>query len=226
MRYQYILLIKLVLLSLLFINCKHDMVVDLDLKIDSLNCEPGKVYFENHVLPILLNSCALSACHDKTSQKAGAIMTDYESLIKSKIIRVNNAEESKLFQSISENSKNRMPPDPYQALGKDQIEMVEKWINQGAVNNLCTACDTLNFKYNTNVSKIIADNCIACHSGSSPSAGIALQTYENVKSIADDNRLLGVINGTGYSLMPPSGKMDDCKIIVITKWVNSGANNN
>jgi len=185
-----------------------------------------QLFFENHILPILLSSCAYSGCHDKVTKKEGIILTDYSALIKSDIIKKGNAQESELFEVITDEDKDRMPPLPKAALTSNEINLIEKWINQGAKNNKCNSCDTNNVKFSTVVSQIISSNCKGCHSGSNPSKNVKLENYNDVKAIADDGRLLNVINSSVYALMPPSGKLDNCKINQITKWVNAGAPNN
>jgi hypothetical protein len=48
-----------------------------------------------------------------------------------------------------------------------------------------------------------------------------------VKVVADNGRLMGSIKQlTGYSAMPVGGKLADCEITQIQKWVNAGKLNN
>ncbi len=89
------------------------------------------------------------------------------------------------------------------------------------------ACDTTNITYAGSVQPIIDSYCKSCHSGSSPSGNLVLETYSQVKAIADDGRLVNVINATnGYPLMPQGSSLPDCSIQIFEKWVASGAPNN
>ena len=84
--------------------------------------------------------------------------------------------------------------------------------------------------YSGSVQPILASVCYGCHSGSAPAGSIKLDQYGPVRNIAvgTNSLLLGVINhGTGYDAMPKSGgKLNDCDIMKITKWIAAGALNN
>ncbi len=88
-------------------------------------------------------------------------------------------------------------------------------------------CDTINVTYNSQIKTILNANCTTCHSGGSPAAGISLDNYNDAKTQATNGNLYGVVSySTGYTGMPASGKMNDCNIALIKKWVDSGAPQN
>jgi mono/diheme cytochrome c family protein len=91
-----------------------------------------------------------------------------------------------------------------------------------------TACDTANVTFGASVTPVLSSNCVACHGGASPSAGIRLDTYAGVKLQADNGRLLGAItHGTSFSPMPKNAnKLSDCNIAKIRLWIAAGALNN
>jgi hypothetical protein len=82
--------------------------------------------------------------------------------------------------------------------------------------------------FNANVLPLLKNRCNSCHGGSSPSGGIALDTYSNVLKYVNNGSLMGSINfESGYSPMPKnSGKMSACEIRKIQSWIDSGASNN
>lgn len=81
-------------------------------------------------------------------------------------------------------------------------------------------CDTLNITYASRVYPILLTHCIGCHGGSNPSAGLDFSSYSNVAAIASDGRLIGVItHAPGFSAMPPGGKLSDCQIRIISRWI-------
>ncbi len=82
-------------------------------------------------------------------------------------------------------------------------------------------CDTINTKYGEVISVIMTDYCTSCHGGSSPSAGISLETYDDVK-----NNYTAILYTMNKGTMPKGGKLDDCTISKIQTWVNRGAQNN
>lgn len=213
-------------LIIFFSSCKHEPLVPVNPTVDTIRCDSGTVYFENQILPILLSSCSMTDCHDKVSHKEGVILTDYNSLMNSNIVKAGKSYDSKLYEVITETGNDRMPPKPRTALSFSQIEEIRKWIDQGAKNNKCNACDTTDYRYSTKISFIISNNCKGCHSGVNLPQGVRLESYNDVKAIADDGRLKKVIVGQGYLQMPPAGKLDDCKINLINKWVDAGAPNN
>jgi hypothetical protein len=109
----------------------------------------------------------------------------------------------------------------FQACYYDKADMITK------INN--SACDTINVSFAAKVQPIIINNCTnGCHTGTSASAGIPLDNYTQISSIANSNKLLGVIKHTvGFSPMPKGGgKLSDCNIALINAWINQGTKNN
>jgi len=89
------------------------------------------------------------------------------------------------------------------------------------------ACDTTNVTYSAKVQPIIDAYCVSCHSGSAPSGNLSIENYDQVKALADDGRLVNVINAAnGYPLMPEGSALSDCSIKQIEIWVAAGAPNN
>ena len=89
-------------------------------------------------------------------------------------------------------------------------------------------CDTSSVKYSTTITPILNTYCISCHSAASPSAGINLEGYNNVKNYVDNGQLWGTMNhSSGYSPMPKGAtKIDACKLSQLLAWINLGAPNN
>jgi hypothetical protein len=91
-----------------------------------------------------------------------------------------------------------------------------------------SGCDTLSVTYSQTIAPLMKSQCTSCHGGSSPSAGIGLDSYEKVKKVADNGKLYGSINHSpSYSPMPKGkDKLPECQIILLKKWVDNGAQNN
>ncbi|NJK84620.1 MAG: hypothetical protein HC906_00190 [Bacteroidales bacterium] len=92
-------------------------------------------------------------------------------------------------------------------------------------------CDTSNITFSGSVYPILQNSCLSCHSNSASSAlggNIRLENYDNIKQRADDGSLLGAVSHqSGYSQMPKgAAKLDDCKLLIIEKWINAGSPNN
>ncbi len=192
-------------------------------------CDPDTVYFQNDVLPLLISNCSTSGCHDAQSATEGVVLTDYSSVIASGKVKAGNADDSKLFEKITEDDpEDRMPPQPADPLSDEQIEIIRKWIQQGAKNNSCESdCDTTNVTFNSTVLSTINTNCKGCHSGVSPEAGISLTNYNEIVAIANTGQLLGAIkHEPGFSAMPKNAnRLAECKIREIEIWIENGTPN-
>lgn len=189
-------------------------------------CSADTAYFQQQVLPIFVSNCAMSGCHDNTTHKEGITATSYSGIMAGGI-RAGNPGSSKMYSVIANGS---MPPSPYTKLSQTQINIINKWITQGAKNNSCVsaACDTANVKYSTSVKSIISNKCQGCHSASSPGGGYDLSTYTGMQTVVNNGKLWGSINFTaGFSAMPKGGsKLSSCELATIKKWIDAGAPNN
>lgn len=91
-----------------------------------------------------------------------------------------------------------------------------------------TQCDTTNVGYQATIVPLMKANCNACHNSAAPSAGIATDNYQGVKTIALNGKLYGSIaHLSGYSPMPKGGnKLSECNIQKVKAWINAGAPEN
>lgn len=75
--------------------------------------------------------------------------------------------------------------------------------------------------YNDHIQSIMLNNCVTCHSGVSPSAGLDLSTYQAVKSSAENGTLLTRVEDVSNP-MPPNGLMSAELRAQIAKWAEDG----
>lgn len=75
--------------------------------------------------------------------------------------------------------------------------------------------------YNANVSTIISNNCLPCHGGTNPSAGLNLETYASVRNATENGNVLTRINSASNP-MPLGGQMPPALIATIEEWANQG----
>jgi hypothetical protein len=87
-------------------------------------------------------------------------------------------------------------------------------------------CDTINVTYTSTITPSMNNYCISCHSGSIPSGGINLTTYQGVQAVAANGQLVKAVTGNGVPKMPPSGTLPSCRITQIEIWINNGMPNN
>jgi len=83
----------------------------------------------------------------------------------------------------------------------------------------CPGVDTTTITYQGYVASVMRQHCTGCHGGSNPSRGIALETYDQVKNSALSGKwYTSMANGS----MPPSGKLDDCTLAKLKRWMDTG----
>ncbi len=189
-------------------------------------CSPDSVYFANSIFPLISSTCAMTGCHDAASHADGVVLTTYNNIMK--YVVAGNAGNSKLYKVIIRTDNERMPPPPAPAWTSEQKAALQKWINQGAKNNACDKCDTVDFKYSTAIKTIMQNKCQGCHNPASLGGAVDLSTYNGVKASAQTGKLYGsVIWSSGVSAMPKGGiKLPDCEITQIRKWIEAGMQNN
>lgn len=240
-----------------FTSCKHDPIIDVlvdpgdttiinpidTMKTDTLNpgdtmvasvpCDTNIVYFEMEVLPILKSNCAFSGCHDAASAQDRVILEDYETVTLTADVEPFDLKRSEIYEVLVESDLDkRMPPAPTAPLTARQINIIAKWILQGAEDLTCdpdfNGCDTTNISFSGFVEPLIQNTCQGCHSGNPPAAGIDLTGYDNIKTVAENGRLYGAIGHlSGFSPMPKGGnRLDSCIVDQVKSWIDAGMPNN
>jgi uncharacterized membrane protein len=194
------------------------------------SCSPDTVYFKQTILPLVTSNCAMSGCHDAISHKEGVILTDYTNIMRE--VKVSSPTSSDLYKCLNETGDERMPPAPAAEFSLSNKANLLKWIQQGAKNNSCLAtalnCDTTGVSFSATVFPTLKTYCTGCHSGTTPSAGIDLNSHAAIKVYAANGKLMGSINhAVGYIPMPSStSKLGTCEISQIKAWIAEGTLNN
>ena len=109
----------------------------------------------------------------------------------------------------------------------DSVEELDP--NFGQIGN-CDTSGTISFSQQ--VKPIITINCTttggaaaSCH-GTNATNGIPLVSHSDISNSASDNLMDAIRQINGASPMPVSGKLDNCKIATIQKWIDEGKLNN
>lgn len=221
----------MVLLLFMVAACVHEPFIDRNLLNGEGPTVPGcvsngDVCFESSILPIFLSSCARSGCHDSKTAEEGYILDSYAHIV-SAGISPGKAKDSKLYKVLFEGGEDQMPPDA--PLTQAQKDSIAAWINQGAKNttNCNCFCDTTSFTYAAAIQPLLNNNCTGCHTTGSLGGNIDLSTYAAVDNQIANRKLWGSItHAVGYSPMPQGGKLSDCQITQVRKWIDAGALNN
>ncbi|MBK7576973.1 MAG: hypothetical protein IPI24_06025 [Ignavibacteria bacterium] len=232
-------IVSIAVLTLLLVSCAdyadgpYHPRDDDDDRTDTTDTTGGNdstVCFTRDVLPILISNCTMAECHDAVRPEEEIDLTSYTSIMSGKktIIKPGNPNDSKLYESLVEDeSDERMPPPP-RSLSQAQIDLIARWIREGAKNRDCSAdpatCDTVNVLYTTHVEPMMARYCNGCHSGDVPEAGIDLSQRATVETYARNGMLVGTMShSAGFLKMPPSGpRVSDCTIGTVHAWISQG----
>lgn len=183
--------------------------------------------FSRDILPVLISKCATSGCHDQVTHKEGYVFSSYSSTMTA--VTPGNPAGSKLYKVIKNASgEEKMPPAGKAQLTTAEIDSIAAWINYGALNQYCgETCDTINqVTFSGTIWSIIQTSCTGCHSGASPSGGVALANYSNVAARAASGSLINSLYGTGVTKMPLGGSFSACRIRQFEIWINHGYLNN
>ena len=191
------------------------------------------ICFERDILPIFISNCAIGGCHDAASHEEGYILDSYNNIMNTGDddgIKPFDASGSEIYEVLIEDDIDKRMPEGSAPLPQEQINLIKRWINEGAQNgtNCLVLCDTSNFSYNSGVKPILQQNCVGCHNSSLSNGGVNLSSFSGITAVAQDGRLLGAIkHQAGFVAMPQNAsKLSDCKIRQIEKWIESGAQEN
>ena len=182
---------------------------------------------QNQILPIFIGSCAVTGCHDQTTQADGISLVSYADIMKG--VKPGDPDDSEYFEVISDTaSDDLMPIDPQSgqpfSLPSQQIALIEQWIMQNAGNNECSDCDSTNYSFSAAVNPIIATSCatsVGCHATGSSFGQFT--SHENIKPYVD--------NGTFYERtvvkkdMPVAAPLPACDLLTVQLWLEAGGPN-
>lgn len=217
-------------MGFVMVQCQHDIVIPegFETPEQSAHCDSDTVYFVNDIQPLLMSTCATTDCHDDQTAEHGVRLTSYSNVIQTGEVRPFKPNDSELYEVLFEDGDDLMPPSPQHPLTVAQKEMIKIWISQGARHNECIEdCDLSSVSFSADISTIISNSCLSCHSGATPNGGVLVTNYSEIAALANSGKLLNVIKGSnGAPLMPANGAMDNCRIDKITKWIEDGAQNN
>lgn len=185
-------------------------------------CNPDSVYFDNEILPILTSNCTM--CHNSNSGgEENFDLRSWTGVMNSGIVRPGKPSSSKFYKVITApGGEDLMPRAPYSRLSQAQVDLIYKWIAQGAKYLTCNACNPKDSSFKSAIKPFIDNNCVGCHK----SGKIILTDYTNIKNNIE--KIICSISYTnGYLKMPQGApKVSDCVITQFTKWKNDGAKDN
>ena len=101
--------------------------------------EPDSISFASNVQPILNANCADDGCHiEGPEPRTNRSLKDYESVMEEALGRLIvvpfNAEKSEIIKRLEGTSTPQMPFGKA-PLRQTQIDLIARWIDEGALNN-------------------------------------------------------------------------------------------
>jgi hypothetical protein len=183
--------------------------------------------FSRDILPVIVSRCASTGCHDAITHQNGYVFSSYSTTMTA--VTPSNPGESKLYEVIKfAAGEDKMPPTGSPRLTAAEVDSIAAWISYGALNQFCgETCDTINpVTFSGTIWPIMQTSCTGCHSGASPSGGVALANYNNVAAAASNGSLINALKGNGVTRMPPGGSFSACRIRQFEIWINNGHLNN
>jgi len=94
---------------------------------------------------------------------------------------------------------------------------------------LSNPCDDTVVTFSGTITQILQP-CLSCHSNSlaaNDGVGVKLENYADVQIYVKSGQLMGAINHTSAYPMPKGGgKLPDCEIAQLQKWIDSQTPNN
>jgi hypothetical protein len=192
-------------------------------------CDQDSVYFTNTIQPLLNSMCAVPECHDAITAEDGVNLTNYQNIMNQ--VDPFDLDGSDLWDKGIMDPDEPMPPADSPQLTQEEINLIEDWIMQGALNNSCQEdCDPLAFSYSVNLAPIIDGFCDGCHGGANPEAGFALGTHAQLVYMVENatNGFMNCLNNTnGAPIMPPNTLgLPDCYKQQFQNWIDAGMPNN
>ncbi len=199
------------------------------------------ICYNTQVQPILTNSCGVIGCHDAGSAREGFVATNYQAVINS--VEPGDPKKSKLYDVVTNIwAEHFMPPGS--PLSKNERNIIQLWILQGALETMCTDTssststtypeDTICFKQD--IQPIFLSSCATtgCHDAASHAEGYILTDYAHIVSRgispynSQNSKIYNVlISNEADDQMPPPprSRLSNDQIAAIQQWIDEGAIN-
>lgn len=87
-------------------------------------------------------------------------------------------------------------------------------------------CDPAPGKFAADIEPLVQANCVGCHGGPSPSAGVSFESHGQIVPLATTMLQRMVLPPSDPQSMPPGGKLDTCLIEDFGTWIAEGTPNN
>lgn len=101
------------------------------------DAKTAKITYEQHILPLFRDKCI--ACHNPDKKRAGLILDNYTKVMEGSssgaVVKPGDPEGSAIFRVLAHKEEPFMPPKS-PMLPKESLDLVERWIASGAMENV------------------------------------------------------------------------------------------
>ena len=228
------LLIPLLVLVFIQVQCRHE-----GLNVATL----APVCFDAQIAPIFINNCG--SCHSAGRGKGGYTFADYASIRAS--VTPYNAEKSVAYQAITAKAFTQLMPPGIPLSENDRI-LIRVWIDQGALNTICTKPNTggtggagatggtggtgLQVCFQRDILPVLLSSCgtTGCHNQTTAKEGYIITSYASVMRnmvVAGSPNSSRLYTTVANNNMPPSSytKLTTAQKDSIYNWIKDGALN-
>ena len=203
---------------MLTVSCKHD-----PFPLPPGACHPDTIYYSRDIQPILTRNC--TRCHNGDNPPRKVNLTSYKKVIETADIDPGDPDGSKLYERINEDDIDKRMPKDTAPLMSSEINLIRRWIEQGAQNLRCGNCDTVYPTYSKDIEPIFS-SCQGCHANNNVDTDRSLTNYGEVAQAVIDSSFSFIIqrvNGGNDSIqgMPLGGSLNECDIRKIEIWIKN-----
>lgn len=190
---------------------------------------------ESDVLPIFKAACA--ECHSTKSRKADLDLTTGAGILaggeSGELLKPGAAAESLLFEMISEG---HMPPEDRKPLSREQIALIQRWIDDGAKIARSTEHASIT---QHDVIPIVYRRCTMCHGGVYRLGNLDMRTPQSMRAGGDSGPALAAGRPDESRMIlrvtdrecPPAADIGEAgiepmtpdELTVVSKWIAAGA---
>jgi len=193
--------------------------------------------FEKDVLPVFTQYCF--TCHGQSSPQLGLDLRTIASTLRGShngpVIVKGSPEKSLLYQKIS--AKAMPPPAFKQTMPDAQIEIIKRWIADGAVSDkppvMSKEVSEQRAAFDKEIMPLFASRCVQCHGAGKPMGGLDLRSLQALLKGSSHGAVVMegfseksvLIRKLASRSMPPPGTgqpLGDDQIEGIRKWVDRG----
>jgi mono/diheme cytochrome c family protein len=193
--------------------------------------------FEKDVLPVFTQYCF--TCHGQSSPQLGLDLRTIASTLRGShngpVIVKGSPEKSLLYQKIS--AKAMPPPAFKQTMPDAQIEIIKRWIADGAVSDkppvMSKEVSEQRAAFDKEIMPLFAARCVQCHGAGKPMGGLDLRSLQSLLKGSSNGAVVMegfseksvLIRKLASRSMPPPGTgqpLGDDQIRGIRQWVDKG----